>query len=179
MLRSQLPPRVFARVALVLVLVIAVLAAACGESNPVAPNPPPLNVPFSTTDLVVGSGGEATTGRTVTITYDAWIYDADAVDNKGELIDQGFGFFFPLGTEEIVEGLNRGIEGMRVGGRRRIVTPPDLAFGDRTLVYEVDLLAVRDPVPFSTTDLVVGTRRPGDGRSDAHGGVHPVALRPR
>ena len=58
-----------------------------GDSN--APTAPSANVPFSTVDLRVGTGAEATTGRTVTVNYTGWLYNAAAIDNKGTRFDAG------------------------------------------------------------------------------------------
>lgn len=137
-------------------LIVAALgASACGSSNPTAPgsnNPSVgLNVPFSTTDLVVGTGAEATLGRSITTRYTGWLYDPNAAENKGQQFDSGT-FTFVLGTT-VIAGWNQGIPGMRVGGTRRIVIPPALGYGaggsppripgNATLLFEVTLLSVQ------------------------------------
>ena len=102
-------------------------------------------------DLVVGDGAEASAGDRVTVHYVgvAW--------STGEQFDaswdRGQPFSFTLGAQEVIEGWDRGVEGMRVGGRRRLIIPPELAYGDRgaggvigpgeTLVFVVDLLDVQ------------------------------------
>jgi FKBP-type peptidyl-prolyl cis-trans isomerase FkpA len=105
-------------------------------------------VPFSTTDLRVGTGAEATTGRTATVSYALWLYDPGATQNKGRAI-QANQFTFTIGTG-VIPGFSQGVVGMRVGGQRRIVIPPDLGYGaagsapdipgNATLLFEVELL---------------------------------------
>jgi FKBP-type peptidyl-prolyl cis-trans isomerase FkpA len=133
------------------VLVLA-LVTACGES-PTAPTP---NVPFSTTDVRVGTGAEAVTGKIVTAHYTGWLYDSTKADRKGIQFTSSLGttgFAWMVGAGEVIEGMDRGVTGMRAGGLRRIVMPPELAYGNErngpippnsTLIFELDLLAVTD-----------------------------------
>jgi FKBP-type peptidyl-prolyl cis-trans isomerase FkpA len=125
------------------------LAVACG-SNPAAPS-----ASFSTTDLRAGSGAEATTGRSLTVNYTGWLYAANQPDNKGAQFDTSVGrspLGFVLGAGSVIPGWDRGIVGMRVGGLRRLIIPPELAYGNQavgpipansTLVFEVELLTVQ------------------------------------
>lgn len=125
---------------------------ACGTET--APIPPPLDVPFSTTDLVVGTGTEAATGKTVRVYYTGWIYSTNATDNKGNQFDSntaGPGFSFTIGAGQVIKGWEQGLVGMRVGGKRRIIVPPSLGYGtdsvgpippNSTLIFEVELLSV-------------------------------------
>jgi peptidylprolyl isomerase len=103
------------------------------------------------TDLTVGDGEEATAGRTAVVHYVGVAHSTgeefDASWNRGEP------FAFPLGAGNVIAGWDRGVQGMRVGGRRQLVIPPDLAYGDRgagsaiapgeTLIFVVDLLDLR------------------------------------
>ena len=140
------------RVRIALLVVCAALAG-CGDDNPTGPSSSP---PFSITDLVVGAGAEAMNGQQLTVDYTGWLYDANAPDNKGTLFDTSVGgapFAFVLGAGQVIAGWDQGLEGMRVGGTRRLVIPPDLAYGSQgsgnvippnaTLIFEVDLLAVQ------------------------------------
>jgi peptidylprolyl isomerase len=102
------------------------------------------------TDLVVGDGEEAVAGRTVTVHYVGVSF------SSGEEFDaswnRGTPFRFGLGAGQVITGWDRGVQGMRVGGRRRLVIPAHLAYGDRgaggviapgeTLIFVVDLLGV-------------------------------------
>ena len=107
--------------------------------------PPPTQL--ETEDLVVGSGPAAKTGDAVSVQYVGTVYDTgtefDASWDRGEAFD------FTLGGGEVIEGWDEGIVGMKVGGRRKLVIPPDLGYGpqgspptipgDATLVFVVDL----------------------------------------
>lgn len=106
---------------------------------------------FVTTDLVVGTGPAVVDGQTLTMAYTGWLFDPDAADNKGAIFDQAPELSFSLGSASVIDGWNRGIRGMRLGGRRRIVIPPELGFGSvaqpnvpasSTLIFEVELLRV-------------------------------------
>lgn len=140
----------------VVVVAAALAAIACGGSDsPTAPSPSDpsvgLNVPFSTTDLVIGSGDEAAPGRTIVVQYSLWLYDPNAPENKGRHV-QSQTFSFVLGGN-VIAGWNQGIPGMRVGGTRRLVIPPSLGYGatgnppaipgNATLLFEVTLLDVQ------------------------------------
>ena len=103
------------------------------------------------TDITVGDGPEAVPGSTVTTHYVGVAFSSgeefDASWNRGDPLE------FPLGRGMVIAGWDRGIAGMRVGGRRRLVIPPQLAYGDRgagsvikpgeTLIFVVDLVGVR------------------------------------
>ena len=131
-------------------------AAACG--SPSSPSDPSqnLSVPFSQTDLVVGSGRQAANGNNLTVNYSGWLYYPTSTDNKGPMFDSSIGrapFSFRLGGN-VIPGWNQGVAGMAVGGKRRLVIPPNLAYGSQgsppsippnsTLLFEVELLNVTD-----------------------------------
>ena len=135
------------------VVLTLALAAGCGSGGSDSiPTAPTLNVPFSTTDIRVGTGAEATVGKNVTVRYSLWPYVPGGVDNKGAL-NQSSTFSFTVGQGAIV-GFSQGVTGMRVGGLRRIVIPPNLAYGNNppdasiraneTLIFEVELLSVNN-----------------------------------
>jgi FKBP-type peptidyl-prolyl cis-trans isomerase FkpA len=142
--------------ALVVSLLLAVVAG-CGSSSPTQPTPAPpaLNVPFSQTDIIVGEGPAAVAGNRLTVHYALWHYDAAQPENKGRLYQtsvNGPPFVFVLGTGAVIAGWEQGIPGMRVGGLRRLVIPPALAYGaqgsgpipgNATLVFDVELLAIQ------------------------------------
>ena len=139
------PTRVFAILA-----VAGLLAAACSDS-PTEPTNEPLDVPFSITELRLGTGAEATGGRTATVNYQLWLYSQTAAANKGTQIDAGNGFTFVVGGN-VIPGFTVGVTGMKVGGARRIVIPPNLAYGasgngpvppNATLIFEVDLTNIQ------------------------------------
>lgn len=112
------------------------------------PGPPPADLVV--TDLSVGDGEEATPGHVVSVHYVGVSHangeEFDSSYNRGEPLR------FPLGGGRVIAGWDQGVAGMRVGGRRRLVIPPHLAYGDRgaggvippgaTLVFVVDLMGV-------------------------------------
>ena len=110
---------------------------------------PPLSL--DVTDVTVGEGREATRGSTVEVHYVGVAWSTRAQFDASW--DRGRPFSFRLGAGEVIRGWDDGVAGMRVGGRRRLVIPPHLGYGDRgaggviapgeTLVFVVDLLAVR------------------------------------
>ncbi len=109
------------------------------------------------TDVKEGTGAEATAGKTVVVHYTGWLYDESATDHKGKKFDssrdRGDPFDFPLGAGHVIKGWDQGVAGMKVGGQRTLVIPPELGYGARgaggvippnaTLVFDVELLDVK------------------------------------
>jgi len=108
---------------------------------------------LTTKDLVVGAGDQAVKGDTLTMHYTGWLYKNG---RRGKKFDSSAGsepFSFKLGAGEVIEGWDRGIEGMRVGGKRELIIPPQLGYGQQgappdippnaALNFEVELLSVR------------------------------------
>jgi peptidylprolyl isomerase/FKBP-type peptidyl-prolyl cis-trans isomerase FkpA len=101
------------------------------------------------TDLVVGDGEEATSGRKVTVHYTGTLTDGTKFDSSH---DRRQPFSFTLGRGDVIQGWDQGVAGMRVGGKRKLTIPPELGYGARgfpgaippnaTLVFEVELLGV-------------------------------------
>lgn len=100
-------------------------------------------------DLVVGDGAEACAGQHVSVHYTGWLTDGQKFDSSK---DRNEAFEFGLGAGQVILGWDQGIEGMRVGGKRKLTIPPELGYGRRgaggvippnaTLVFEVELLAL-------------------------------------
>ena len=133
------------------IALIAVLAVACGGDADTPTSPTPPAAPYSQTDLRVGTGTEAVTGRRVFVNYTGWLYDPAGPDGKGRAFDSLNGYNYILGTT-VIAGWNQGIPGMRVGGLRRLVIPPNLAYGssavgpipaNSTLVFDIELTDVQ------------------------------------
>jgi FKBP-type peptidyl-prolyl cis-trans isomerase len=101
-------------------------------------------------DLVVGTGVTAAKGHQVEVHYTGWLTDGTKFDSS---VDRHQPFRFELGAGQVIQGWDRGVAGMKVGGKRKLTIPSELAYGDRgfstvippgaTLVFEVELLGVR------------------------------------
>ncbi len=108
------------------------------------------------TDTVPGTGDQAVKGAAVTVHYTGWLYVNGHRGKKFDSsLDSGRPFTFRLGAGEVIEGWDQGIEGMKVGGKRELIIPPQLGYGEKgappdippssTLDFEVELLAVQNP----------------------------------
>jgi FKBP-type peptidyl-prolyl cis-trans isomerase FkpA len=140
-----------------LAIVTLLLATACGDSTDSSPTSPSTQptAPFSQTDLRVGTGAEAVAGRMLTVHYTGWFYDPAQAEGKGRQFETSIGrqpFAFRVGAGAVIRGWDQGLVGMRVGGQRRLVLPPGLAYGSQgqgtippnsTLVFDVELLDVQ------------------------------------
>jgi len=137
-------------------LLALLLVAACGgdDEGPTTGPSSTTSAPYSQTDLVVGTGATAANGSLVTVAYSGWLHDSSKPEAKGSLFDSNPSFMpFRLGTGFVIRGWDQGIVGMRVGGQRRLVIPPELAYGssgrppvippNATLVFDVTLNAVQ------------------------------------
>ena len=131
--------------------------AACDSDGTDAPEPRPVAEDDYTTtdsglkyyDFVVGDGTEATTGREVTVHYRGWLTDSTQFDAS---YDRNRPFTFTLGAGQVIQGWDQGVAGMKVGGERQLVIPPELGYGssgagdaippNATLIFEVELLDV-------------------------------------
>lgn len=104
-------------------------------------------------DTIVGTGAEAVAGSRVKVHYTGWLYHDDKTGAKFDSSkDRGQPFVFGLGGGQVIKGWDEGVQGMKVGGARRLVIPADLGYGARgaggvippnaTLLFEVELLGV-------------------------------------
>lgn len=140
------------RLAVVAACVLA-MAGLAGCSN--TPTNPSANVPFSQSDILLGTGTEAAVGKTLTVKYTGWLYDTSQPDRKGVIFDTsvgGDGFSFVLGAGQVIPGWDQGLPGMRAGGLRRLIIPPSLAYGGvrrytippySTLIFDIELVDVQ------------------------------------
>jgi FKBP-type peptidyl-prolyl cis-trans isomerase FkpA len=109
------------------------------------------------TDIKQGTGAEAVPGKAVVVHYTGWLYDPDKPDGKGPKFDssrdRGVPFGFILGAGKVIKGWDQGVAGMKIGGERQLIIPPDLAYGARgaggvippnaTLLFDVELIDVK------------------------------------
>jgi len=132
-----------------LVFTLLLPLAACSSNTPAAPTT--SSAPYSQTDLVIGSGATAVATSTVTVSYSGWLYDTSKTDGKGTLFDSSANSTFAL--SQVIAGWRQGVPGMRVGGTRRLIVPPELAYGsagspprippNATLIFDIGLLGVQ------------------------------------
>src|SRR5688572_19960773 len=142
-------------------MAVALFAVACNDDGGGTPtDPSQVNVEFSTTDLVVGTGPEAVLGNRATLNFELWLYNPAGTASKGTRLQGSFdssprspgGIIGPvefvIGAGGILSGFDQGVRGMRVGGKRRMYLPPSLAYGSQggsgippnaSLVFEVEL----------------------------------------
>jgi FKBP-type peptidyl-prolyl cis-trans isomerase FkpA len=102
-------------------------------------------------ETIVGEGEEAVAGQTVSVHYTGWLVDGSKFDSSK---DRKEPFEFPLGGGHVIAGWDEGVQGMKIGGTRKLTIPPALGYGARgaggvippnaTLVFEVELLGLED-----------------------------------
>ena len=108
-------------------------------------------------DVKQGDGAEAVRGKAVLVHYTGWLYDATAPDHHGKKfdssVDRGQPFGFILGAGKVIRGWDEGVAGMKVGGKRTLIIPPAMGYGEHgaggvippnaTLVFDVELVDIR------------------------------------
>lgn len=143
---------------------VALAAVACDRNGGGSPtDPSQVVVEFSTTDLIVGTGAEATPGTRATFAnWELFLYNPAGPGSKGNKVQdnntilQGGApagpIIFIVGSGTLISGFDQGVRGMRVGGRRRIYVPPSMAYGstgqgpippNASIVFEVELTGVQ------------------------------------
>lgn len=132
---------------------LSIVAAGCGDK--------PKAGELKIRDIVVGEGREAEADLSMSVHYTGWVYDTFAKDKRGTRFDssrdRGMAFTLRPIDGQVIQGWQQGIPGMKVGGIRELIIPPDLAYGAKeaaagkipansTLIFEVEMLVVRDPI---------------------------------
>jgi FKBP-type peptidyl-prolyl cis-trans isomerase len=139
-----------AALALALLAVVIPFAGSNAATNQVIEMPNGLKY----TDNTTGTGTEATAGKKVSVHYTGWLYDNGAKGKKFDSsVDRGQPFQFTLGAHQVIAGWDEGVAGMKVGGKRTLIIPPELGYGSRgaggvippnaTLMFDVELLGVQ------------------------------------
>ncbi len=138
------------------VMLLAGLSSCGGQAAGPAPAATAPVSSLEKGDLKVGSGAPIAAGQQAVVQYTGWLYDASTSDKKGKEFDSsansGQPFRFVIGGGQVIKGWEEGVAGMRVGGRRRLIIPADLAYGQEgaggvippgaTLVFEVTLVGI-------------------------------------
>ena len=151
------PKRNFLAVAIAVTAAIGGALSGCGS----APNNTPAAATsavnsLEVTDVAHGSGAAVAAGQYAIVQYTGWLYEPSAPDHKGKEFDSslksGTPFRFQVGAGQVIKGWDQGVAGMQIGGKRRLVIPADLAYGDNgagdvippgaTLVFDVDLVGI-------------------------------------
>lgn len=102
-------------------------------------------------DLVDGTGDSPVQGQTVVVHYTGWLTDGKKFDSS---VDRGQPFEFKIGAGQVIQGWDEGVLSMKIGGKRKLTIPPEMAYGDRdvgnglipansTLIFEVELLSLK------------------------------------
>ncbi|MGO9934762.1 MAG: FKBP-type peptidyl-prolyl cis-trans isomerase [Steroidobacteraceae bacterium] len=141
----------------------ALLAACNGKSGAPPAAAPPASAPsagaitaLQSVTLKPGTGMAVAGGQMAVVQYTGWLYEASATDHKGKQFDssrtRGQAFKFPLGTGSVIKGWDQGVAGMQIGESRRLIIPPELAYGENgaggvippgaTLVFDIELVAI-------------------------------------
>ena len=146
-------------------LAIMALAIECAATTPIAQTPDGQGLSkldatrseLKKIDVKQGTGADAIPGKAVVVHYTGWLYDSSQPESHGAKFDSSrdrqVPFGFVLGAGRVIKGWDEGVAGMKVGGRRTLVIPPQLAYGERgaggvipphaTLIFDVELLDVK------------------------------------
>ena len=139
---------------------LSLVVVACSSTPPAQPtssggapaNATEVTMPdgLKYTDEQIGTGAEAVTGKTAVVHYTGWLMDGTKFDSS---LDRNQPFSFPLGGGQVIKGWDEGVVGMKVGGKRTLIIPPQLGYGARgaggvippnaTLKFDVQLLDVK------------------------------------
>ncbi len=133
-------------------MAIVVLTLAVGVGGSMAESNQEVTTPsgLKYVDQTVGTGDVAAVGKNVSVHYTGWLENGKKFDSS---VDRGQPFSFPLGAGRVIKGWDEGVQGMKVGGKRKLTIPSDLGYGSRgaggvippnaTLIFDVELLGVR------------------------------------
>jgi FKBP-type peptidyl-prolyl cis-trans isomerase FkpA len=155
----MMPPMASINVPKIALLTCIALSAACSGKSEAPPTAATMASPVTSLQKVTlkpGTGAAIGGGQMAVVQYTGWLYEAGAVDHKGKQFDSSLTrrepFKFPLDTGSVIKGWDQGVIGMKVGESRRLIIPPELAYGDggaggvippgATLVFDVELVGI-------------------------------------
>ncbi|MEP7084691.1 MAG: FKBP-type peptidyl-prolyl cis-trans isomerase, partial [Betaproteobacteria bacterium] len=136
-------------------------ASSVPNAGPGTATTTPATAPASELKIIdreVGGGRQVESGRAALLHYTGWLYDEKAPDHKGKQFDtsanRGLPFGFIVGVGKVIKGWDQGVLGMKVGGKRTLIVPPQLGYGDKdvgnglipansTLLFDIELLEVK------------------------------------
>ena len=133
-------------------IAIVVLTLGVGVGGSMAESNQEVTTPsgLKYVDQAVGTGDVAVVGKNVSVHYTGWLENGKKFDSS---VDRGQSFSFPLGAGRVIKGWDEGVQGMKVGGKRKLTIPSELGYGSRgaggvippnaTLIFDVELLGVR------------------------------------
>lgn len=139
---------------LTLALSLTLTLAGCGREQ-APPAAVAVAAGFEKIDTLAGTGKEATAGVTAVVNYTGWLYVPDAPQRHGAQFDSSIGrepFSFRLGAGQVIPGWDEGVKGMKVGGKRTLIVPASMGYGESgagpippnaQLIFDVELLDVR------------------------------------
>jgi FKBP-type peptidyl-prolyl cis-trans isomerase len=138
----------------VLALAIAAAAPVLGRADAATNQVIEMPNGLKYTDTKTGDGATATSGNKVSVHYTGWLYNNGAKGAKFDSsVDRGQPFQFTLGAHQVIAGWDEGVAGMKVGGKRTLIIPPELGYGARgaggvippnaTLMFDIELLGVQ------------------------------------
>ena len=138
------------------VLALAIVTTVTPSERSIAATNQVVEMPngLKHTDTKTGDGATATAGSKVSVHYTRWLYNNDTKGAKFDSsVDRGQPFQFTLGAHQVIAGWDEGVAGMKVGGKRTLIIPPELGYGARgaggvippnaTLMFDVELLGVQ------------------------------------
>lgn len=136
--------------AFLIILVSLMVTAWWSWAQADAPNTVETSSGLKYVELVKGDGREAHAGETAIVHYTGWLTDGTKFDSS---VDRNQPFSFPLGKGRVIKGWDEGVEGMKIGSKRKLIIPPTLGYGNRgagqvippnaTLIFEVELIDLR------------------------------------
>jgi FKBP-type peptidyl-prolyl cis-trans isomerase FkpA len=155
----MMPSMASINVSKIALLTCIALSAACSGKSEAPPTAAANSSPVTSLQKVTlkpGTGAAIGSGQMAVVQYTGWLYEAGAADHKGKQFDSSLtrheAFKFPLGTGSVIKGWDQGVIGMQVGESRRLIIPPELAYGDggaggvippgATLVFDVELVGI-------------------------------------